>query len=98
MIGWEQFGPVLVVFGLLAATLWWLKQKGLANIALPGGRTLRGNKRSLESLERLPLTAQHSLHLVRANGKTLLIGVAPSGCNVLADYGDQAPALKDLAG
>ena len=91
MMSVEQLGPVLLVFALLAATLWWLKKRGFANVALPGARGLRSKTRRLESIERLALTPQNSLHLVRANGRTLLIGVAPNGCSVLADYGNETP-------
>ena len=95
MIGIEQIGPVIVVFALLGAILWWLRRRGLAHIAFPGVRAPRGGARQLELIERLPLTPQHSLHMVRAGGRTLLIGVAPTGCNVLADYGDRGPRQEN---
>jgi flagellar biogenesis protein FliO len=41
----------------------------------------------LQSIERLPLTPQHSLHLVRVAGRTVLIAVSPGGCSLL-DRGD----------
>jgi flagellar biogenesis protein FliO len=51
-----------------------------------------GNGRRVEVLERVPLTPQHALHLVRVSDKVLLIGTAPSGCTLLHE-----PALKDQA-
>jgi flagellar biogenesis protein FliO len=39
--------------------------------------------RSLEVIERLQLTPQHALCLVRMNKRTMLIGTAPAGCHLL---------------
>lgn len=39
--------------------------------------------RQLECLERLPLTPSHSLHLIQADGRRLLVAVHPQGCTVL---------------
>lgn len=72
---------VLAVLGLLGGALWWLRRKGLASFAMAGVRPKSG--RRLELIERLPLTPQHSLYLVRVQEKTILIGLAPSGCTVL---------------
>jgi flagellar biogenesis protein FliO len=44
----------------------------------------------LQSIERLPLTAQHSLHLVRVAGRVILIAVSPGGCSVLDGGGFEA--------
>ncbi|MCS6953081.1 MAG: flagellar biosynthetic protein FliO [Bryobacterales bacterium] len=40
-------------------------------------------ERQLERLERLPLSPQHSLYLVRVAGRALLLGVSPAGIQVL---------------
>lgn len=76
----QQALAVLAVLGLLAGTLWWLKRKGLAAVAL--GRR-GGAGRRLELMERLPLTPHHSLHLVRIGERAILIAVSPSGCSVI---------------
>jgi flagellar biogenesis protein FliO len=82
---------VIAVLGLLAAALWWLRKRGLAKITLPG-RSRANEKKSLEMLDRLPLTAQHSLHLVRCVDRTILIAVSPSGCQLL----EQTPGVMRL--
>ena len=84
MIGIEQLGPVLVVMVLLIATLWFLKSRGLARF---GGFRLPSAKspRQMETVERMPLTAQHSLHMVRVGDRVLVIGVSPSGCQLLTE-------------
>lgn len=71
-----QLAAVLAVLTLLAATLWWLRRRGPA----VGGASRRGQGRLLESLERLPLGPQHTLHLIRLGSKALVVACSPSGC------------------
>ena len=86
----EQIAMVLAVFALLGGLLWYLRRRGLASFSLAPRRS--GNTRRLEVLERVPLTAQHALHLVRVADRIVLIGTAPSACTLL-----DAPAAKDFA-
>jgi flagellar biosynthetic protein FliO len=95
----EQIGMVLLVFGLLGGLLWFTKKRGLAAFSLGARRS--GNGRRLEVLERVPLTAQHSLHLVRVSDRTVLIATAPSSCTLLdapvaLDTPGAAPLSRDL--
>jgi flagellar biogenesis protein FliO len=46
-------------------------------------RAAGSNPRQLESIERLPLTPHHSLHLVRVEDRTVLVAVSPGGCSLL---------------
>ena len=90
----QQLLTVLFVFALLGGTLYWLRKKGLARFTVNGiGR--RANRR-MESIERLPLTPQHSLHLVRIAGRVLLIAVSPGGCSVLEGSGWEIPGEEGL--
>ena len=41
----------------------------------------------MQVIERLPLTPQHSLHLVSVGGRTLLVAVSPVGCTVVDGVG-----------
>jgi flagellar biosynthetic protein FliO len=77
----EQFAAVGVVLAALFAALYFLKQKGYARISSRGPRD-DGSPR-LEVIDRLSLTPHHSLHLVRLADRTLLVGISPSGCNLL---------------
>ena len=62
---------------LLAGMVWWLRGRG-------GVRWTRAKSaRRMELIERMPLTQHHSLHVVRASGRTMLIAVSPSGCALL---------------
>ncbi len=72
---------VVLVLVLLAGTLWWLRSKGLARFAGPIGGARPG--RRLEILERLALSSQHSLCLVRVDQQAVLVALSPSGCNLL---------------
>ena len=79
----EQIIMVLAVFGLLGSLLWFLRRRGFASLNL--GSRRGGRERRVEVLERVPLTPQHALHLVRVSGKVLLIGTAPTGCTLLTE-------------
>jgi flagellar biogenesis protein FliO len=82
MEGAQQILGVFFVLALLGGTLWWLRSKGLAqfNLKSRGGS---GRQRTLKVTERLPLTPQHSLHLVDVGGRTVLIATSPGGCAIL---------------
>ena len=77
------------VLSLLAALLWWLRRRGWA-VPAAGGRAAG---RRLQTMERLPLGPQHTLHLVRMGDEALLVACSPGGCTLL----DKAPAAQ-LAG
>ncbi|HUI54268.1 MAG TPA: flagellar biosynthetic protein FliO [Bryobacteraceae bacterium] len=79
MDGMGQAAAVAVVLALLAGTLWWLRRRGFAGV-LHAGRIRR---RNLECLERLPLGAQHALHLVRFGDTALLVASYPGGCRLV---------------
>jgi len=75
-----QFAAVAGVLTLLGATLWWLRQRGFAAIS-PVKR--RSATKHLECIERLPLSPQHTLHLVRLGDTALLVASSPSGCSLV---------------
>jgi len=80
----EQFEQLFAVAGvlmLLGGALYFLRGKGMARFGLRTGGA--ANARQLQSIERLPLTPQHSLHLIRVYGRIVLIAVSPGGCSVL---------------
>lgn len=85
----EQISMALAVLALLGGMLWALRRKGLASFRFKAGRS--GHDRSLQLVERLALTPNHSLHLVRVADRTLLIGVAPGACTLLESHVPSAP-------
>lgn len=77
----QQALVVVFVLGLLGGTLYWLRGQGIARF---NGRAAgRGGARRMQTIERLALSPQHSLHLVNVGGRVLLISVSPAGCSVL---------------
>ena len=81
----EQILAVSLVLGLLILSLWFLRRKGLAkfNLAAGGRRSTPGR---IQLVDRKPLTASHSLHLVRVDGRMILIGVSPGSCQALHSF------------
>ena len=75
----QQMAAVGLVLMLLGASLWALRRRGIARFSLAG----RPARRRLECLERMPLGPQHTLHLVRVDGRELLVASSPSGCALL---------------
>jgi flagellar biogenesis protein FliO len=78
----QQIAAVAGVLFLLVATLWWLRRRGFAGVRV--GR--RPARRRLECLERLPLSPQHTLHLVRLGDAALLVASSPAGCSLIGNF------------
>jgi flagellar biogenesis protein FliO len=79
----QQIFAILLVLGLLVATLALLRKRGLAQFSSPFGRVSNRSK-EICVLERIGLDAQHALFLVNVRQETFLIGTSPSGCNRIA--------------
>ena len=77
----RQMLAVSTVLSLLALTLWYLRRKGLTRAPRRAGR-----RHALETVERVNLSAQHSLHLIRLADRGLLVGISPAGCTVLESF------------
>lgn len=90
----QQILAAFLVLGLLVATLWLLRRKGYAslNLALPKRASAT---REIELIERISLSAHHSLHLVRVHNRTILIGVSPSGCQRIASFGNSSGEARN---
>jgi len=93
----RQMLAVLGVAALLGGTLWWLKRKGLAQFAVRKRRS--GRARCMEVVERLPLSPQHSLQLVRVAERVFLIALSPSACTMIesASWNDLRAGVRDGA-
>ena len=74
----EQLFAVLAVLGLLVLALLVLKTRGYASFRFPQRRRAGA---SLEVVERVMLTPQHSLHLVRIGDRHIVIAASPQGCS-----------------
>ena len=83
MIQLSQILGIVIVFGSLLASLVWLRSKGVA--AWQSKTSPTSQNRRLQVRERVSLTATHSLHLIDADGKLLLIAVSPGSCSCISD-------------
>jgi flagellar biogenesis protein FliO len=88
----QQIATAAGVLALLGCSLWWLRSRGGAAFRV---RTAAGSTRALQALDRLALSPQHTLHLVRAGERTLLVSASPSGCALLHSWPDHA--AKEIA-
>jgi flagellar biosynthetic protein FliO len=78
----DQVAAVLAVLAMMGGAAWWLRRRGLVQPI----SARRPSGRRLESLERLPLGPQQSLHLVRVGSRALLVAATPSGCALLESF------------
>ena len=90
----QQALSVVLVLALLGGALWWLRSRGAAQFAfkVPGG----GKRRSMQVIERMALTPQHSLHLVKVADRTMLIAASPSGCSILEGFSEPVRERADI--
>jgi len=88
----DQLASVLGVLAILIAVLLLLSRKGALRLNFGGRNGSRTKK--LEVVERLPLTPQHSLHLVRLADRLILLGVSPAGCNLLQNDVELSPSAR----
>jgi flagellar biosynthetic protein FliO len=82
----SQSIAAFLVLLLLVAFLWAMRRRGLASFNLALTKSLAKQK-AMQVVERLPLTAHHSLHLVRVQDRLILIGVSPSSCTQIDTLG-----------
>jgi flagellar biogenesis protein FliO len=72
----QPLAAIVLVAALLGGALLALKKRAAASISGTG-------RRRLEVVERISLGPHHSLHLVRAGGRLLLVATAPNSCQLL---------------
>ena len=89
----QQITIVLAVLGVLWLTLTVLRRKGIVQYASRSSRS----PRRMELIERLQLTAQHSIHLVRIDDRLVSIGVSPAGCQFFEEGTLKAPIQRKEA-
>lgn len=72
--------PLAVIFVLLllAAAVLFFQKRGIPRLAPAGAR-------QVESLERLRLGPNHTLHLVRVGERRLLVATHSGGCTLLGE-------------
>jgi flagellar biogenesis protein FliO len=83
---WREAAALVAVFGLLSAALWAMRHRA--------GGVRTGASKSLAAVERVALTPQHALHLVRTRNRELLIATHPQGCSLLLEQMSEGSGLS----
>jgi hypothetical protein len=85
----RQVFSVLLVFSLLGAVLWVLRRGKTISFRGFGkrfiGKRTPSHTRSMVAVERMALTPNHVLHVVRFNGRDLLVATHPQGCTLVTE-------------
>ena len=76
----QQMAAIICVFGLLGAVLLWLRKKHLIRF---DGSGRKDTQPALSVLQRVRLTPQHSLVIVRAGEKEFILALHASGCTLV---------------
>lgn len=95
----QPIAAVTLVLTLLGGVLYVLRKRGVASFseaALPFGRP--ANIRQLKVMEKLPLGAQHALHLVRVGDRLILVATAPGSCQMMDTVLDGVALAKGAPG
>ena len=77
----RDLGAVVLVLAILGGTLWALRRAGAVRWRAPGRARMRRGR--VELVERVALSPQHALHLVRLGSRALLIASHAGGCTLL---------------
>lgn len=89
MEAFRQSLAVIVVLALLAGALICLRRFGRGGLAAL--RRSKAGESKMQLVERLALTPQHSLHLVRVCDRLLLLSVHSSGIHLLESFPGSGP-------
>jgi flagellar biogenesis protein FliO len=85
----RQSLAITFVLALLWGALWVLRRRDGLRPSLGKGP---GQPRLLESRGKLALTAHHSVHVIRAGNREIVLGVHGSGITVICDLATDATA------
>ena len=91
----RQLLAVALVLALTGAAVWTLRRRPIGPVASHALLRLRWPRtpgaQQLERIGRLALTPQHTLHLVRIQGRELVVATHPHGCSILDVVGGAGP-------
>lgn len=83
----RELTAIAFVFALLWAALRLLKKRNSFGTRLGTFKSGSRGPQLIESRGKLTLSTQHSLHLIRAGDRQVLIGINPAGFTVIGDLG-----------
>jgi flagellar biosynthetic protein FliO len=72
----QQGSALVLVFAILGGALWLLKNRRIPSIRVRG-------ERRMQVIERVALTPNHTLCLVKVGERLVMIGTAPSSCQLI---------------
>ena len=78
---WNQLGAVAGVLGSLLGLLLWLRKRGYVATRL-SGRFGAGRAKELQVIDRVIVSAQHTLVLLEVQETRMLVCLSPGGSNV----------------
>jgi flagellar biogenesis protein FliO len=87
----RQVLAVLAVFALLAAAVWKLRGGPLSLTRA------RSDGPRLSSAGRIALTPQHVVHLIRIDGREIVVATHPQGCVLLSEIPASGAAKEATA-
>jgi flagellar biogenesis protein FliO len=81
----QPLSAIILVLSLLGGALYLLRRTGYASFPASASPFAKQGiaPRQLKVLERVPLGAQHALHLVRVGDRLILIATAPGSCHMI---------------
>jgi flagellar biogenesis protein FliO len=79
----QQGLALAAVFGLLGFALWLVRTRQNPAALLFGTRRFQPAERRIQVLERVALTQNHTLCLVRVGDRNVLIGTGPTSCQLM---------------
>lgn len=77
----QQLAGIVFVFALLGTAIVWLRRK---NLIFMGRPSKVADVNRLQVTDRVRLTPQHSLHVLRAGEREFIIATHAAGCTLLA--------------
>jgi len=78
----QPVSAVILVLGLLGSLLVALRRRGMASFSGFSG-VAASTARQMKLVEKIPLGAQHSLHLVRVGDRLILVATGPGSCQMM---------------
>ena len=88
---YRQFIGVAMVLATLMAALWFLKGRGLVRWRSP--RAVSGED-LVTVLQLVPLTPQHTLHVVGVGRRRLLVTSSPGSCQLISEVLTESGAFE----
>lgn len=78
---WNQLGAVIAVLGLLLGSLLWLRKRGYVATRF-GGASGAARAKELRVIDRVIVSAQHTLVLLEVQDTRMLVCLSPGSSNV----------------